>query len=411
MKVIQPFFLGGAGGLVLTLAIVIGFYVSPLRKSLYLDWDPEITGLRDKLEGLREKLQKDEMAIAGMASGSASSDSLKAAQAGSWKEYRHWRNRLGNLSRMHEHAHPGGFTAWAYSLRYWFVPAAAVMALFPGLLLAVRGARRPRPSKPMRAAPRAPNSAVARKEAMASFESAVKQVARIATPATVPPAPVPETVAMREAANRGTQVGRKTEYLPQGLRMPEFPQPAPALPGQPEAEVLRPLPMESPETESSPYEVPSGNVFRESETPERPFLEESGVSARPEGLETQFIQLGPGGWGDARKSPLQDNPPAAPPAPAGQGLSMEDEDGESGSPAQDPPTGQFPPGHLPGGQENGGAQNQFMPPTTEVERVERRKAEVLKLARKGLTSSEISRRLRISQDQVEFIIRLRREKG
>ena len=47
-----------------------------------------------------------------------------------------------------------------------------------------------------------------------------------------------------------------------------------------------------------------------------------------------------------------------------------------------------------------------MPPTTEIERVERRKEEVLKLARKGVTSSEISRRLRLSQDQVEFIIRL-----
>ncbi len=52
-----------------------------------------------------------------------------------------------------------------------------------------------------------------------------------------------------------------------------------------------------------------------------------------------------------------------------------------------------------------------MPATTEIERVERRKDEVVKLARKGLTSSEISRRLRISQDQVEFIIRMRREKG
>ncbi len=71
------------------------------------------------------------------------------------------------------------------------------------------------------------------------------------------------------------------------------------------------------------------------------------------------------------------------------GLSMEDEDGESDE------------------EESFNA----MPPTTEVELVERRKAEVLKLARKGLTSSEISRRLRLSQDQVEFIIRLRREKG
>lgn len=70
-------------------------------------------------------------------------------------------------------------------------------------------------------------------------------------------------------------------------------------------------------------------------------------------------------------------------------LSMEDEDGETD------------------GEESLGV----MPPTTEVELVERRKSEVLKLARKGLTSSEISRRLRLSQDQVEFIIRLRREKG
>ncbi len=71
------------------------------------------------------------------------------------------------------------------------------------------------------------------------------------------------------------------------------------------------------------------------------------------------------------------------------GLSMEDEDGESDV------------------EESLDA----MPPTTELELVERRKVEVLKLARKGLTSSEISRRLRLSQDQVEFIIRLRREKG
>ncbi len=40
-----------------------------------------------------------------------------------------------------------------------------------------------------------------------------------------------------------------------------------------------------------------------------------------------------------------------------------------------------------------------------------KKAEVYKLARRGLTSSEISRRLRMSQDQVEMLIRLRREKG
>jgi hypothetical protein len=99
-----------------------------------------------------------------------------------------------------------------------------------------------------------------------------------------------------------------------------------------------------------------------------------------DGRETRLFQIGPG-WGEAPA----DRPPAMPDLP------MEDEDAPG---ENDPPAGPGP-----------------MPPTTEVERVERRKEEVLKLARKGMTSSEISRRLRISQDQVEIIIRMRREKG
>ena len=39
------------------------------------------------------------------------------------------------------------------------------------------------------------------------------------------------------------------------------------------------------------------------------------------------------------------------------------------------------------------------------------KVDVLKLARRGYTSSEIARRLKISQDQVDFVIRLARERG
>lgn len=48
---------------------------------------------------------------------------------------------------------------------------------------------------------------------------------------------------------------------------------------------------------------------------------------------------------------------------------------------------------------------------SDFEREEQQKAEVIKLARRGFTSSEISRRLRLSQDQVEILIRLKREKG
>ncbi len=47
----------------------------------------------------------------------------------------------------------------------------------------------------------------------------------------------------------------------------------------------------------------------------------------------------------------------------------------------------------------------------DFDRAEGRKIEVLRLARKGMTSSAISRRLRMSQDQVEMIIRLKRDKG
>lgn len=46
-----------------------------------------------------------------------------------------------------------------------------------------------------------------------------------------------------------------------------------------------------------------------------------------------------------------------------------------------------------------------------LDQEDREKSDVLKLARRGYTSSEIARRLKLSQDQVEFIIRLEREKG
>lgn len=45
------------------------------------------------------------------------------------------------------------------------------------------------------------------------------------------------------------------------------------------------------------------------------------------------------------------------------------------------------------------------------DRLDKEKLDVLKLARRGYTSSEIARRLKLSQDQVDFIIKLQREKG
>lgn len=380
MKVIQPFFLGGACGLVLALAIAIGLYASPLRKTLYLDTDPEIAGLRDRMDGIQERIHADEIGIVEAPAGSRLADSLKAAQVGAWKEYRHWRSRMGDLARMHERATPAGFAAWAYSLRYWILPAGGLMALLPALLLAVRGARwlkvprvPKRVSSPVRkggkpparpASESHPSSSATRAEALFSFETAVKKVARI-------------------AEDREASLEKETEYLP------EVPRRVPVPPSPPEA----PSPLQDDEPappESSPYEVGSGNVFQEEqETAEFPPSDSEVIGDRPAGRETQILDLGPG-WGESRRPPVEDPSQASRTA---QGLSMEDEDGSDFQDLEEPPSGTF------------------MPPTTEVERVERRKAEVVKLARKGLTSSEISRRMRISQDQVEFIIRMRREKG
>ncbi len=141
-----------------------------------------------------------------------------------------------------------------------------------------------------------------------------------------------------------------------------------------------PGPMAEPPTDPLPIPgTPSKEASarsREPETQALPLIPKEPPPDQGDGRETRFFQVGPG-WGQSPDSP----PPG--------GLSMEDED-------------------APG---NTDATLGVMPPTTEVERVERRKEEVLKLARKGMTSSEISRRLRISQDQVEVIIRMRREKG
>jgi hypothetical protein len=143
----------------------------------------------------------------------------------------------------------------------------------------------------------------------------------------------------------------------------------------------QPKQVEPPPTDLLPIQVPGESVSmpkpREPDTVPLSVEPPPGLPPQGDGRETRFFQIGPG-WGE----------PQADARPAQPDLSMEDEE------MPEPET-------LPG----------VMPPTTEVERVERRKEEVLKLARKGMTSSEISRRLRISQDQVEIIIRMRREKG
>lgn len=76
---------------------------------------------------------------------------------------------------------------------------------------------------------------------------------------------------------------------------------------------------------------------------------------------------------------------------------------------------------IPGSKIQPSQTPQFRPPVNSEEifpsslnrfdQEDKQKSDVIKLARRGYTSSEIARRLKLSQDQVEFIIRLQREKG
>lgn len=325
MKVIKPFFLGILGGLALALALVAGLYFSPLRETAYFRADPEMASIRAKLDRYQEWLSHTDFRLA--QGGERVSDSLRTAQTKAWRDYKGWRTRLGELARAHEAPTASGFWPWAYSLRFWILPIAGLLALLPGAAFAWRARSRFRPGRRPKPVPNA-----ARAQALSSFEDAVKKVARISK------------------AESG--------------RFPAGPKPAKTKEPEPKRK--------EPETKPLP-------------------LSGFGTQPAPDGnKDTRYVHIGPtwGGPLDLSGAPPSGNPP--PPAAGsagGPGLAMEDEDSEN--------------------PETYGV----MPPTTEVERVERRKDEVLKLARKGVTSSEISRRLRISQDQVEFIIRLRREKG
>jgi hypothetical protein len=376
MKAIKPFFLGALGGLVSGLVLLIALFISPLREELYFAQDPEMSDIRAKLDVYREWLAQTDLRIAenghGLAGTGGDSDSLRNAQEKAWRDYKGWRGRLGRLARVHAEATVLGFPAWVYSLRLWVLPLGALLILLPGFLSAWTFGSRSRAAGP---APKGRTGKTARSKALNDFEEAIKKVARIsetdragsgdgaaarASAATLPLDP-PDAGAPKALTPRAA--------------MPKPAAPRASAPQQepPTDRIPTPIFVESPNAvpkkNKEPDTVPLQIVSEESETLDA-------------GRETRFLQVGPG-WGESI------TPPGTPKAR----LSMEDEDA-AGAPTE------------PGEETLG-----VMPPTTEVERVERRKSEVLKLARKGMTSSEISRRMRISQDQVEFIIRLRREKG
>ncbi|MEO7427370.1 MAG: hypothetical protein ABI036_19440 [Fibrobacteria bacterium] len=358
MKVIKPFFLGVLGGLGLALALLVAIYFSPLRETVYFAADPEMADIRSKLDRYQDWLAQTDLRIAAQAiGGEHASDSLQSAQAKAWRDYKGWRNRLGELARAYAQPSAEAFWPWAYSLRFWILPIGAGLALLPGLFCAWRARNRFRAGR-VRSPVKPANAA--RAQALSNFEDAIKKVARISESERrepIAPSPLPVSPQARALPVKDPP----TEILPSaaypGTRPPPVAPPAPA------AAPLQPV-----------------------------------AEARPErdpGEETHYLERG-APWGEPM-SPLGERIGAPGPiagAPSSR-LSMEDEDGTDSRDSDE------------AGEETLGV----MPPTTEVERVERRKDQVLKLARKGMTSSEISKRMRISQDQVEFIIRLRREKG
>ncbi|MEO6098551.1 MAG: helix-turn-helix domain-containing protein [Fibrobacteria bacterium] len=403
MKVIKPFFLGVLGGLALALALLVGTYFTSLRNDLYFALDPEMADVRVKLGQFQDWLAQADLRIAEIgSSGGDAPDSLRNAQTKAWRDYKAWRNRLGELARAHDKPTAEGFWPWTFSLRYWFPPFAGILALLPGLFLGFRARSRFRPGRV-----KAPQRN-ARAQALANFEDAIKKVARISETGrdAVPPFPSSEPY-------QGEPTPLETDLphaLPRGYSRPPPPREAASLSESQESDIplieiapsgpviVQVPPMSGP----LPQEQPKPEVLREPE-------------ARDAGRETAFFQVG-APWGEPAGERIGNpQPPVAPPGgkppgpPPGsgkgvngvRGLSMEDEDAPKASAqAADEEAAE---------EETEGYG--VMPPTTEVERIERRKEEVLKLARKGMTSSEISRRMRISQDQVEFIIRLRREKG
>jgi hypothetical protein len=378
MKAIKPFFLGALGGLAICLALLAALFYSPVREELYFSLDPEMSDIRAKLDVYQEWLAQTDLRIAengnGIAGSGGDTDSLRNAQEKAWRDYKGWRGRLGQLARAHAKPDIAAFPSWVYSLRLWVLPIGALLILLPGFLSAWRSGSRSR-------TPAAVPKGAARSKALTDFEEAIKKVARIS-----------ET---DRTGTGDTSVARTSGTTlpldPPALGHPKAATAKAAAPGA--AETMVPAPKPAARTVAPHQEPPTDRLptplFTESPNPKPKKKEPDTVplqivseesEALDAGRETRFLQVGPG-WGESI------TPPAAPKSR----LSMEDEDAAAAEP----------------GEETLGV----MPPTTEVERVERRKSEVLKLARKGMTSSEISRRMRISQDQVEFIIRLRREKG
>jgi len=324
-------------------------YFSPWRKALYLKTDPQVQITRDNLSLYRATLAHIDQKM--VLSPVDSSTALAEMQTKAWQEYRVYRNRLTELAGAYTQASPDGFFPWAFSMRWWLIPGLFGFVAVGGLLSAWMVWRQPpiKPALPSRplARPEFPPAEKTQVLPLDQFQEAVRRIADIQAQSPV-----------RQKARRMTQAESKPL---EGLDEERIQPPPPARP--------------SPKPDETAYlDVLSG-------------WDEPGPS---------LTHIPDHVYPSAESFPS--DPLFSPPSSS---LIMEDEDN---------PTFDLPPLE---GPEEGGTDPGWgvLPPTTQFEKLERQKDEIMRMVRKGLTSSEISHRLKMGQDQVELIIRMRRERG
>jgi hypothetical protein len=413
----------------LGLVVLSSLYVSPWRQAIYLFADPKVGAVREKLLEFQIRIRDQESRI--VVSSRDSLPGLEASQAKLWQEYKGWRNRLGQMANAHKSKSPTDFLAWSTSLVVWVLPGALLFFFGGGLLalyavmrqqekypvLAPRPRRTPAPSEPSQ--PLDQFQEAVRRIADIQSRSPIRQKARAEAPkpTALPnsaeenletPGEITRQVASQPSRSASTLVASPWAVQPEEATPVAPPRPRALEPKSTEERVARPANWQDAEAQ-----LPAGMSLH----PPRHLTPE----------DTTYMDV-LSGWEDLAQTAQSDMPPPPDgpqpgalspsaflresPETGGNPLTMEDED-----------QGELAAFH--GNDAGGEMDNPYsvadlgpsepvygrMPATTEFEKIEKQKAEVVKLARKGLTTSEISRRLKLSEDQVDLIVRMRRERG
>lgn len=410
MRALRWFTLGMLAGAMLGLVLWASIYVSPWRQTLYLRVDPKMVAVKEKLAQINRQLSENE---ANLAAGGFAADSLARKQAEQerlWKEHKSWRLRLGQLATAHAKTTPDSFIAWTQSLAVIALPGALIISLGAGLLALFLVLRMQEKQPTIKPVPRRALDPEAKGEALDQFQEAVRRIADIQARS-----PVRQKARQVAATHQPTLQASEPPTEPvipvqplavQSAHMPPItaqPVSAQSVPAQPI--LARPQPGHPPLNHPlAPIETAPAPALNTSDTTYLDVLsgwddkEQKAQDSLPENLKEAL-------------KPAWSNPEAVLPQANPELLAMQDEDAAEALHA-DPYAidlnGANSDGATDPAWESGMGR---MPETTEFEKFDRKKEEVFKLTRKGLTSSEISRRVQLSQDQVELIIRMRRERG